>query len=103
MQIDLQGKTAVVTGAGIGIGRAVAVELGRCGAQVIVNYRHNADGAQQTLDLVRKAGGDGQIVMADVSQADQVEKLMRASVVAAGRIDILMNNAGGLVKRAKID
>ncbi len=101
--INLEGKTALVTGAGSGIGRAVALELARCGAYVFVNYRNNETGAKETLDCLKQYGGDGQIVAADVSQAAQVAAMME--VVRKhdqGHLNILVNNAGTLVKRAKI-
>jgi 3-oxoacyl-[acyl-carrier protein] reductase len=96
--IDLSGKTALVTGAGSGIGQAIAVELGRCGAFVIVNYRQNATGAQETLAHVKQVGGDGRIVQADVAQLADVKALFGN----IERLDILVNNAGGLIKREKI-
>ncbi len=103
MAINLEGKTALVTGAGSGIGQAVAIELARSGAYVFINYRSNADGAKETLDCLKELGGDGQIVAADVSQAAQVEAMMKAvKQHGQGKLDILVNNAGTLVKRSKI-
>lgn len=96
--IDLSGKTALVTGAGSGIGQAIAVELGRSGAFVIVNYRHNESGAQETLAQVRQAGGDGRLVQADAARSDDV-KAMFSSI---DQLHILVNNAGGLIKREKV-
>jgi 3-oxoacyl-[acyl-carrier protein] reductase len=101
MAINLEGKTALVTGAGSGIGRAVAIELAHSGAYVFINYRNNENGAKETLDCIKQDGGSGQIVGADVSQAAQVESMMQA-VGQHGNLDILVNNAGTLVKRAKI-
>src|SRR5713226_7013609 len=102
MDIDLQGKVALVTGAGSGIGRAIAVELARSGAYVTVNYRNNESGAQETLALIQDTGGDGQIAAADVSKADDVERLTRTAALSQNRLDILVNNAGGIVQRCKI-
>jgi len=96
--IDLSGKTALVTGAGSGIGQAIAIELGRCGAAVIVNYRHNEAGAQATRDQVQAAGGTARLAQADVTQTAAVEALFKS----IDRLDILVNNAGGLIKREKI-
>ena len=96
--IDLTGKTALVTGAGSGIGQAIAIELGRCGATVIVNYRHNAAGAQATCDQIQAAGGSGRMMQADVANAADVTRLFES----IDRLDILVNNAGGLIKREKI-
>ncbi len=102
MQIDLKGKHALVTGAGAGIGQAIAIELGRSGAYVTVNYRSNEAGARETLDKIQQAGGSGQIAIGDVSQADHVENLMKIVAAQSPQLDILVNNAGGLVKRSKI-
>lgn len=96
--IDLKGKTALVTGAGSGIGQAIAVELGRCGAFVIVNYRQNEAGAVATLAVIEQAGGTGRIAQSDVSVAAEVKMLFDR----IDQLDILVNNAGGLVKREKI-
>src|SRR5579859_273212 len=78
MAINLEGKTALVTGASSGIGRAVAIELARSGAYVFVNYRSNENGAKETLDCLKELGGDGQIVAADVSQVAQVAAIMES-------------------------
>lgn len=91
---DLTGKIALVTGSSRGIGRAIAIELGRRGATVVVNYNSNADAAAEVLDAIKAAGSDGMIVQADVSQADQVEALFKAIADAYGKLDILVNNAG---------
>lgn len=102
MQIDLSGKTALVTGAGAGIGRSVALALAECGAYVVVNYRHNAEGAREVLASIKQVGGDGILYEADVAQAEQVKALMETIKEKRGGLDILINNAGGLVKRVKI-
>lgn len=102
MEIDLHGKTALVTGAGAGIGRGIALALAECGAYIVVNYRSNAEGARETLAAIKQAGGDGMLYEADVSKVDQVKALMQSIAEKRGGLDILINNAGGLVERAKI-
>ena len=102
MNSDLNGKVALVTGAGAGIGQSIAVELARAGATVAINYRQNEAGARQTLALVEQAGGSGQLYQADVARAEEVQRMMDELVSHASRLDILVNNAGGLVQRAKI-
>lgn len=102
MQIDLQGKVALVTGAAAGIGRAIALELARAGVVVAINYRQNAEGARQTLAAVEQAGAHGELYQADVARAGEVQRLFEAVIAQHGRLDILVNNAGGLVKREKI-
>ena len=101
MNIDLKGKVALVTGAGAGIGQSIAVELGRAGATVAINYRQNEEGARQTLALVSQAGGSGQLYQADVARSAEVQRLFAEIAAQAGRLDILVNNAGGLVQRVK--
>jgi 3-oxoacyl-[acyl-carrier protein] reductase len=82
---SLEGKTALVTGASRGIGRAIAVELARAGASVVVGYRSGADEARAVADEI-----GGRAVEADVSNADEAKRL----VDEAGDLDILVNNAG---------
>ncbi|GGJ07995.1 beta-ketoacyl-ACP reductase [Alicyclobacillus cellulosilyticus] len=101
----MQGKVAIVTGASRGIGRAIAVELGRMGARVVVNYVGRAQEARETVALVEAAGGQAIAEQADVSRADEAERLVETALAAFGRIDVLVNNAGitrdGLILRMK--
>ena len=90
----MQGKIALVTGSGQGIGRAVAVRLAQEGAKVIVNDLHDDSRAEQTLADVRAAGGDGCIVAGDVSVTQAGRQLIARGIQQMGRIDILVNNAG---------
>ncbi len=94
MQIDLSGKTALVSGASRGIGRAIAVELAGAGAAVVVNYRAGAEAAEAVVGEIEAAGGRATAVQADVSAAADVERLVKASTDAYGSLDILVNNAG---------
>jgi NAD(P)-dependent dehydrogenase (short-subunit alcohol dehydrogenase family) len=90
----LKGKTAIVTGAGSGIGRAVAIEFAKEGARVVVNDRR-ADGAgDETVGMIQAAGGEAVYVDADVSVESEMERLIGAAVDTYGRVDILVNNAG---------
>jgi 3-oxoacyl-[acyl-carrier protein] reductase len=91
---DLKGRIALVTGAGRGIGRAIALELGARGTVVVVNYNSSASAAEEVVAQVKAGGGDGMAVKADVSDAEQVTALFKAVTDAYGRIDILVNNAG---------
>jgi glucose 1-dehydrogenase len=94
MQIRLDGKAALVTGAGQGIGRAIAEALAMAGADVVVNYRTNAAGAAETERRVREAGRQSLIVQADVGDPKQVEAMFRHLDEAFAPIDILVANAG---------
>ena len=92
----LSGRTALVTGGSRGIGRAVALELGRQGATVAISYVSNEEAAQQTLESIKGLGAKGSIHHADVAVAEDVTHLVEAVSTAYGRIDILINNAGVL-------
>lgn len=85
---------SLVTGAGRGIGRGIAIELARLGHAVAINYAGNASAAEECLQLVREAGGDGVIIRADVSSREDRSRLLEECLAAFGRIDLLVNNAG---------
>jgi len=85
---------SLVTGAGRGIGRGVAIELAKLGHAVVINYAGNANAAEECLRLVREAGGDGITARADVSVSADRERLVEETLEAYGRIDLLVNNAG---------
>src|SRR5689334_12335805 len=102
MDINLVGKIALVTGAGAGIGQAIAISLAQCGAFVYVNYRSNEVGARETLQRINGAGGSGQLVQADVADTAQVDGMFEMLKAQTDRLDILVNNAGGLVQRSKV-
>jgi len=85
---------SLVTGAGRGIGRGIAIELAKLGHAVVVNYAGNANAADECLRLVREAGGDGITARADVSVSTDRERLVQETLNAYGRIDMLVNNAG---------
>ena len=89
----LGNKIALVTGAGSGIGRASSLVLAREGAKVVVSDI-NASGAEETLSTIRDRGGDGIFVHADVSKAEDVQKLVAQVVETYGRLDCAFNNAG---------
>jgi NAD(P)-dependent dehydrogenase (short-subunit alcohol dehydrogenase family) len=93
MTNDLQGKVALITGGTSGIGRDAAVLFAEAGAKVVVAGRREAEG-NETVDLIRKAGGTGLFVKTDVSKAADVEALVRKTVEKFGRLDTAFNNAG---------
>jgi len=97
-----KGQVALITGASSGIGRATAEAMAREGAQVGVNYCKNRNGAEQTAETVRKAGGKALVVRADVTRAAEVQSMIDAVRKEWGRIDILVNNAGDLIARRSL-
>ena len=105
--MNLSGKTALVTGASRGIGRAAAIELAAQGAQVAVNYVRNADAAAEVVAAIAAAGGEAYAVQGDVADAATGEALVASVAERWGRLDILVNNAGiardGLVMRMALD
>ncbi len=92
--MDLQDKVAVVTGASRGIGRAIAMELSRRGARVVINYNTSAEAAAEVVDAIEAEGGEAVAVQADVGDFEQAADLISAAIDTFGRIDILVNNAG---------
>lgn len=90
----LQGRTALVTGGARGIGRACCLRLARAGANVAVNYRSSEQAAQETAELVRETGVKTALVQADVSQTDDVERMISHVTAELGPVDLLVNNAG---------
>ena len=85
---------AIVTGSGRGIGRSIALELASAGAKVVVNYAGRSDKAEETVELIRQAGGESLTVQADVSQEADVKRLIQTTLDHYGKINILVNNAG---------
>jgi len=89
----LSGKVAVVTGASKGIGAAIAQELAKDGASVIVNYSASGQQAEEVVAKIKAAGGKSKAVRADVSKPAEAKQLIEAAVSEFGRVDILVNNA----------
>ena len=103
--MNLEGKVAVVTGGSRGIGRAISLRLAAMGALVYINFVSRPDAADQTKALIESAGGKARIIAFDVANPDQIQAAFKKIVDEAGRIDIVINNAGitrdGLVARMK--
>jgi 3-oxoacyl-[acyl-carrier protein] reductase len=85
---------AIVTGASRGIGRAIAIDLGSHGYHVVINYKSQEAAAQETLNLVRQAGGDGELCQFDITDAAVTGAALDAVMNKHGRVDALVNNAG---------
>ena len=96
-----RGKVVLITGAGVGIGRAAAVRFGKEGAKVAINSLTPANG-QETLRLLQEAGGQGIYIQGDVSLAADARRMVEETIKAFGRIDILVNNAG-IVLPGRVD
>lgn len=94
MEQRLQGKVAIVTGAGQGIGQGIAERLGSEGAKVVIDYVGQLAGAEATRSAIEKAGGQAEIVLADITVCADIEKLVDAAWTRFGSADILVNNAG---------
>jgi 3-oxoacyl-[acyl-carrier protein] reductase len=92
--VDLHGRIALVTGASRGIGRAIAIALARCGADVAVNYRKQKGEAQVTLQQITSQGRRAMEVQADVSRSPEVARMIASIEKDLGPVDILVNNAG---------
>ena len=90
----LQGKVAIVTGGGSGIGQGIAKRLGCEGARVIIDYIGSEAGADETRRAIEAAGGQGEVVQGDVTKMDDVRHLVEAAWDRFGSADILVNNAG---------
>ena len=94
MTTALIGRTALVTGAGMGIGQAIAIELARLGADVAIHYAHSAAGADETSTRIRELGRRTHAVQADLGQVEAARRVVDAAAEALGGLDILVNNAG---------
>lgn len=87
-------EIALVTGAGRGIGRAIAVALADTGRHVLINYRSNEEEAEKTLAQIEKSGGSGELIPFDVSQGQEVDIAIEDILRKHSRVDVLINNAG---------
>ncbi len=102
--MDLNGKVAIITGGARDIGRAVSVKLASEGTKVVVNYFNNKQAADETLEIIRAAGGEGIAVQADMTKQEGVANLVAETIKAYGpEIHVLVNVAGGLVARKSLD
>jgi len=94
VNLPLESKIALVTGASKGVGKGIALELARAGAQLIVNFNSDSAGADATVAEIRGMGGNGFAVQADVSLRAAVDRMLQSTLERFNRLDILVNNAG---------
>lgn len=100
---NLTHRVALITGAGTGIGQASAILLAQAGATVAVHYHSSKAGADKTLAEIERHGGKGFLVRADLTDESQVKQLIADVIAKTSRLDILFNNAGSVIERAKIE
>jgi 3-oxoacyl-[acyl-carrier protein] reductase len=91
---DFKDKIVLVTGGSRGIGRAIALEMGKRGATVVVNFRSSEAEANTVLEEIKASGGNGMIYKADVADADAVDEMLKTVIKEYGQLDVLVNNAG---------
>lgn len=96
---ELEGKVALVTGAGRNIGRCIAIELANAGARVAVNTRKSGDDLTAVVEEIRKAGGDAEPYLADISNRDQCQAMVAGILKRFGRVDFLVLNASVRTER----
>ena len=90
----LEGKVAIVTGSGSGIGQSIAERFATEGADVVIDYRDAKDGPEQTISIIEAAGGKAVAIQADVTSLTDTKNLVDQAYTQLGRCDILVNNAG---------
>jgi len=103
MHPDLKGKVVLITGASTGIGAAAALAFAREGCRLVVHYNASADAARAVAADVKKLGAEAIVVAGDVTKEADVKRIVAEAQKAYGRIDVLINNAGGMLGRIKIE
>ena len=96
---DLQSRRVLVTGASTGIGAAVARAFGERGAHVVLHYNRSAEAARSVADVLVQAGGHADLVQGDLTRRGEAKRVVEAAATQLGGLDVLVNNAGSLVKR----
>ena len=100
---DLKGKAVLITGASTGIGAAAARAFAREGCKVAVHYSESRDAAATVAADIKAAGGQATLVHGDVTAEGDIRRIVAETIAAFGRIDVLINNAGGMLGRVKLE
>jgi 3-oxoacyl-[acyl-carrier protein] reductase len=103
MATDLKNKVVLITGASTGIGAAAARAFAEQGSKVVVHYNASKEAAEKVAREVKSAGGEALLVSGDVTKSANIKRIVADTLAGFGRIDVLVNNAGGLVQRTKIE
>jgi 3-oxoacyl-[acyl-carrier protein] reductase len=102
MSQDIHGRAALITGAGVGIGRACAVALAKAGATIGVHYRSSVEEARETVRMVEAAGARAVLLQADLTDESAANRIVDEFTFAVGRLDVLFNNAGDPLQRTPL-
>jgi 3-oxoacyl-[acyl-carrier protein] reductase len=100
---DLKGRVALVTGGATGIGGAISVAFGAAGMKVAVHYHAGSDAAQDVAQQIRRTGSEVLLLQSDIIEAKAADELVNRTVEAFGKLDVLVNNAGGMVARRPVE
>lgn len=101
--MELEGRVALITGASRGIGQGIASVMAKEGADIVVNYQRNKEGAEDTARAVEAAGQKALVYQADVKDKEQVDTMVEKAIETFGKVDILVNNAGQHYSRSIFD
>ena len=100
---DLKGRIALVTGGATGIGGAISAAFGAAGMKVALHYHAGNDAAASVADRIRRAGGEALLLQSDITESTATDDLVRRTVEKFGKLDVLVNNAGGMVARRPVE
>jgi 3-oxoacyl-[acyl-carrier protein] reductase len=100
---DLKGRVALVTGGATGIGGAISAAFGAAGMKVAVHYHAGSEAAQNVADRIGHAGGEALLLQSDITESRATDDLVRRTVDRFGKLDVLVNNAGGMVARRPVE